>query len=173
MSAREAAEAVRDRLRQTFDAAFAAPPPPPAPASVDLIAIRSGADLYAFRLAAIAGLLARKRLMPAAGADPALLGIAGLRGKLVPVYSLARLLGAADADERWWVLVGADSPIAIAFAAFVSHERVKEDALAPSVGGPAHVEAVVRLASGPHALLALDPLARRIARGPGAMKEES
>ena len=80
------------QLRRDFDSSFANPPPVAGEAVQDLLAIRLGARRFALRLSEIAGLYADKRITPVPGAAAGMLGIAGFRGSILPVYDLQRLL---------------------------------------------------------------------------------
>src|ERR1700748_3867166 len=102
-------------LRAAFDGAFAEPPPRGEEALEKFLAVRAGGGLFAFRLAEIAGVAVDRKLTPLPSPVPELLGLTGLRGRLVPVYSLTALLGGApeSAAGRWLVLV-ADGHVALA-----------------------------------------------------------
>jgi len=93
-----------DELRQLFDRLFIATPHAAALRRECFIGIRAGGDRLALRLSELAGLEKRCRVVPLPGCDPALLGLAGIRRRLVPVYDLAALLGCegtAGNDWRW------------------------------------------------------------------------
>lgn len=104
-------------LRDLFDRAFAAPRPAEAGDPEVLIAIRLAGEALALKARHIAGLAARKRIVPLPGRVPELLGVAAIRGALVPVYSLAAFLGfpARSSDLQWLALANRDAPIALAF----------------------------------------------------------
>jgi chemotaxis signal transduction protein len=56
------------------------------------------------------------------GPLPALRGVTGLRGQIVPVYDLAVLLGQERAQTpRWLLLVAGRLPLALAFDGFDGH----------------------------------------------------
>ena len=116
-------------LRTAFDRAFAAPPRGDVEARQDLLAIRIGAEAYAVKLAEVRGLFADRKFTRVPGGDAALLGIAGFRGALVPVYSLAIVLGHAATQAPRWLVVAATAPVALAFEAFEGH--VRADAVLP------------------------------------------
>lgn len=153
----------RDRaaaLRHAFDRSFAEPPPPAATACEDLLAIRVAGEPYALRLRDITGLLTTRKVVPVPAATPHLLGLAGVRGDLVPVFDLGALLGRGALAEppRWLALCGVDDRIALAFAEFEGHLRVPQDALRPQDprdAGPRHVEGVVRTDLGARPVVAV------------------
>lgn len=128
------------RLRRSFDEAFELPPPAASQQQETLLAIEAGGTPLALRIAELSRLEAGRKVVPVPTACAELLGLAGVRGRLVPVYSLASLLGLSDrGDERWLVLCGgeiadgkpasttsisASDPIALAFGALQGHARV-------------------------------------------------
>jgi chemotaxis signal transduction protein len=115
-------------LRRAFDDSFATPPPQGSHELEDLLRIRIAGDPYAIRLRDIAGIVAGRKVVPVPGGTPDLLGSAGIRGGIVPVFALGLLLGygqTADAPS-WMVLCGPDEPIALAFAEFEGYARLPQ-----------------------------------------------
>src|ERR1039458_7695948 len=80
-------------LRQAFDQSFALPPPPASQEVEDLLAIRVAGNPYAIRLRDIAGIVAGRKVVPVPAVRLDLLGLAGIRGGVVPVFGLASILG--------------------------------------------------------------------------------
>jgi chemotaxis signal transduction protein len=120
-------------LRFAFDRAFGEPLQIDTTAKEDLLAIRAGGQACAMRLSEITGLFADKRITRVPGGEAALLGIAGFRGAIVPVYSMQSLLGpghSAAQAPRWLVMARA-APVALAFEAFEGQLRVLLDAILP------------------------------------------
>lgn len=105
-------------LREAFDRSFAEPQPLGPPPLVDLLAIRIGAERYVLRLGEIAGLYPNRTITPVPGGAYALLGIAGFRGAIVPVYDLQLLLGHQAAETPRWLVT-----VAAATAAFAVTEQ--------------------------------------------------
>lgn len=109
-----------DALRDAFDAAFARPPATPTEGQERLLLVVAGGQRYALRLAELGGLQPLRRLVPLPGGRRELLGLAGVRGRLVAVFDLARLLGAAAEPSppvapRWLLLCGgAEAQLALA-----------------------------------------------------------
>ncbi|HXU69702.1 MAG TPA: chemotaxis protein CheW [Polyangia bacterium] len=138
-------------LRHAFDEAFRRAAHELADDRARLLRLRVGGDAYAFRLDEIASFAAARRIVPLASAVPGLLGLAGLRGTLVPVYSLAALLGRAADDEapRWFVLCGGAEPVALAFARFEGYVETARGELRGSV---------VQLDRRPHTLISIPTL---------------
>jgi chemotaxis signal transduction protein len=123
---------VHDRtaaLRLAFDRAFAEPFRLDAPATENLLAVRVGAQACALRLSGIAGLFADRKITRVPGSAAALIGLAGFRGALVPVYSLQALLGVGGARPSRWLAIAAAAPVALAFEAFEGQLRVSPDAI--------------------------------------------
>ncbi len=118
-------------LRHAFDRSFALPPPQAAQQIEDLLAIRVAGDPYAIRLRDIAGVVAGRRVVPVPAVTLDLLGLAGIRGRVVPVFGLASLLGYGQAggSPRWMVLCGPEEPIALAFSDFEGYLRLPTSAL--------------------------------------------
>jgi chemotaxis signal transduction protein len=119
-------------LRDAFDRSFAAARPPDPPPGEDLLAIRIAAERYAIRLSEIAGLYPDRRISPLPGSTPALRGIAGFRGVIVPVYDLAALLGQPPGDTIRWIAMAASEPLAFAFTAIDRRLQVARDAIVPN-----------------------------------------
>ena len=67
------------------------------------------------------------------GGDATLLGIAGFRGTILPVYSLRGLLGraAGGTETPRWLVVAAGASVALGFEAFQGHLRIAGDAILP------------------------------------------
>ena len=119
-------------LREEFDRSFAALPAEPVPTE-ELLAIRVGGDFYALRLGEVSELIAGHPVSRLTSTTPHLLGLAGVRGGVVPVFSLASLLGAAAGlprdTPRWLLLCAAQEPFALAFDGFDGHLRLPAAAL--------------------------------------------
>lgn len=118
-----------EELRDAFDRSFVAPARIEEAAAADLLAIRIGSEACALRLTDIAGLFADKKITRVPGRAAALLGIAGFRGAVMPVYDLAALLGYPMAKMPRWLAMASAAPVAFAFEAFDGHRRLTRDAL--------------------------------------------
>jgi chemotaxis signal transduction protein len=115
-------------LRSVFDHARAAPfPSGEEEQTEDLLAIRVSRDAYAIRVTEISGLATDRKVVTFPSPVAELLGVAGIRGALVPVYSLAALLGYAVETEqaRWLALCGTEETFALAFCDFEGYVRVR------------------------------------------------
>jgi purine-binding chemotaxis protein CheW len=118
-------------LRRGFDRSFAEPAQLDMTPMEDLLIVRVGDDVFAIRLSEIVGFYVGRKVTRVPGGVPALLGIAGFRGAIRPVYNLATLLGRpAEASPRWLVIAAA-APIALAFDGFERHLRVALETIRP------------------------------------------
>ncbi|WP_433617602.1 chemotaxis protein CheW [Dactylosporangium sp. CA-139114] len=131
-------------LREEFDRSFADPPRSAVAGHDDLLAIRAGGVRYALRLTQAAGLFPDRPVTRLPGPLGALLGVAGFRGAIVPVYDLAAVLGtgaaaAGPADggtgPRWLVLAAGQPAVALAFAELDGHLRIPSDRLVEEADG--------------------------------------
>jgi chemotaxis signal transduction protein len=103
-------------LRESFDKTFALPPPATAVDTIGLLAIRVGGGAYAVRVDELADVQGACKVVPLPGGRPELLGLAGIRGRLVPVYSLAALLGLGKtASWTWLAICGSQQPLGLTF----------------------------------------------------------
>jgi purine-binding chemotaxis protein CheW len=118
-------------LRAGFDHSFAEPGQMDASVKEDLLAVRVGNDAFAIRLTEITGLHTGKKVTRVPGSDPALLGIAGFRGVILPVYSLATLLGLPATAAPRWLIMAAGASVALAFDTFEHHLCVASNTIRP------------------------------------------
>jgi chemotaxis signal transduction protein len=135
-------------LQVAFDQAFASPPSIVAEETDDLLLVRIGGDPYALRSREMTGLSTGKKIAPLPSARPELIGIVGIRGILLPGYSLAVLLGyeAHPASSRWLALSRGTAPLGLAFQEFEGFARAGRADMyaAEGVSARRHVRAVAR-----------------------------
>jgi chemotaxis signal transduction protein len=125
-------------LREAFDRSFVEPTQPNLIETEDLLAIRVNDRPYAVRLSTIASLAADRPITALPGAPPRLLGVAALRGVVVPVYDLADLLGLSrSTPPRWTILTAAEPPMALAFDGVDGHLRLPREAISTRTDGAA------------------------------------
>jgi chemotaxis signal transduction protein len=171
-------------LRRSFDAGFAEPPAAPGQDVEDLLLLRVGGDAQAVRLADVSGLLVDRRIVALPTSVPDLLGVAGLRGNLLPVWSLSTLLGygAERATPRWLLLVGDGERrplLGLAFEHFDGHLRVARadlsargdvsaDGAASGEARRGHLNESVRVGDAWRGVLSLASLTEEIQRRVGA-----
>ena len=136
-------------MRRAFDAVFAAAPPEASAPMEDLLAIDLAGVPYAVRLSEVAGVFKGRRVAKLPGPLPDFLGVAGIQGRLVPVYDLRMLMGhAAPAAPGWLLLVVAPDPLGLAFDALAGQFRVAREHVAAARSGRMHVSHAVT-AAGP------------------------
>ena len=118
-------------LRQAFDLSFALPPPQASQEVEDFLTIRVAGNPYAIPLRDIAGMVAGRKAVPVPAVALHLLGLAGIRGGVVPVFGLASILGYGQVPGslRWMILCGAEEPIALAFSDFEGYLRLPKSSL--------------------------------------------
>lgn len=130
MSDRDTIPATIEALREAFDSSFAVAPAATRPDEVALLAIRVGNDSIALRVHDTLGLVKAGRIVAVPSRRPDLVGIIGLRGAVIPIYSLARLAGLVEGEQpRWIALAGGPDRIGLAFAQFEGHLRVAPGAI--------------------------------------------
>jgi chemotaxis signal transduction protein len=122
-----------EALRIAFDRSFAEAHHEKQQDEEDFLAVRVATKPYAFRVAEVAGLYVDRTIVPVPTRSPALLGVAGFRGKVVPVYDLRILLRLPAATApRWLVLLSADGVFGLSFDLFEAHLRGASDAVLQS-----------------------------------------
>jgi purine-binding chemotaxis protein CheW len=133
-------------MRRAFDRAFAAPPPPAAEELESLLAIRVLGDPYAIRIREISGVAINRKIVALPGPVPELLGVAGFRGGLLPVYSLAALLGYRQEVDaiRWLALCGSEEPVGLAFGILETYLRIPLAQVSAGEARREHVKDVAR-----------------------------
>jgi purine-binding chemotaxis protein CheW len=140
-------------LRQAFDESFAQPPAAHAAAAEDFLGIRVAGSPYALRLLEAASVGARCHILALPSEQPDFLGLAGLKGELLPIYSLASLLGHGreEGEERWLVVCGAEQRLGLVFSALEGFLRVPRSEVY-GLGVPEqtqdHVQEVLRFGTG-------------------------
>jgi len=105
-------------MRDAFDGSFAQARVVDRLDQHRLLALSLGGDPYALRMEEIASLAVDRRVTPLPSPVPEFAGIAGLRGAILPVYDLARLLGYPSVGRARWLTVLSAAPVAVAFATF-------------------------------------------------------
>ncbi len=134
----------------------------------NLLAIRVCGDAYAIRISEISGLANDRKIVPLPSAISELIGVAGIRGALIPVYSLAALLGygAEGAPGRWLALCGAGEPVGLVFSQFEGYVMVPLSKVYTAEGkdeAQTHVTHVVHTADVVRAVISI-PLIREVIR---------
>lgn len=158
-------------MRRAFDQAFAHPLLARAEGGESFLAVRLGGDAYAVRLTEVAELFRDRNIvrMPSRRSD--FLGLAGLRGGIVPVHSLQRLLGYPVANEktRWLLLVAPGHSVAFAVDQFEGHLRVDRSEMLRASGSAIrpHLSEVARVKSEPRPIISLRSVLEGLQERPG------
>jgi purine-binding chemotaxis protein CheW len=161
-----------EQLREQFDRRFALPAAAATAALEDFLAIRVGAVRYAFRLLELAGLFRERTIVAVNARAPALLGVAGFRGKLAPIHDLGQLLGqATQVTPRWIVLARGPTLVGFAFEGFEAHLRLPAGQIVeagaeagPGAGDP-HVCGLLRTSDSVRPLIHVPSLLAAIGKG--------
>jgi len=152
-------------LRREFDASFAVTPAEHCEPTEAFLVLSAGGNPYAVRLSEVSGLHAGCPVTPLAGATPELLGIAGVGGRLVPVFDLGLLLGGKPSEKPRWVLVAQEAVVTFAFDGFEGHVRLPRGAVASEDrerAGRTHSGEVLRTEGGLRPILRLSSLVRAV-----------
>jgi chemotaxis signal transduction protein len=157
-----------DQLRQDFDRTFAMPPALASQEVEDLIMIRVAGDPYAIRLLDITEIVNERKVVSVHAVTPDLLGLAGIHGGMVPVFSLSSILGYGTdpISPRWMILCGTEEPISLAFSDFEGYLRLPASALHVDENVSAtreHVKYVNQVASTPEGVRAVINIAQIMA----------
>lgn len=133
-----------EELRGEFDRAFTTTPLAQGvltgSETCDLLAIRVGGDPYVIKVTEITALAGRRKTVPLPTPIPELIGLASIRGGLVPVYSLAMLLGygprSVDSKDsepsRWLAVCGTIESLGLAFNDLEGYFRVASSDIYPA-----------------------------------------
>jgi chemotaxis signal transduction protein len=158
-------------LRASFDEAFARAHRPRATGLEDLLVLRIEGHPHALRIRDLQGLHRAGKVVPLPSPCPELLGLAGIRGALLPVFSLAALLGYGGRELPTWLVLcesgqGRAEPMALAFAALEGHVRVGPDQICAAAEGAAraHLPQMVRLTAGMCPLVQVSSIVESCAR---------
>jgi chemotaxis signal transduction protein len=145
---RERASSVSE-LREAFDHAFAAPPSADRVASENILGIRAGGGAYALLLSEISAVDRCGTILRIPSKARGLCGVVGIEGRVVPVFSLALLLGyPSDENVEWLVLCDAKAPVALAFSKLDGYFQVPAASVpstSATLGSGRHLGGTVRL----------------------------
>lgn len=148
MSEADPARSSRAReLARAFDRSFAIARPAAPPALRDFLAIRVGGDSHAIALMEIAKLVPLGKLTALPGSPAECLGLAGVRGAVVPVYDLRALLGyPVGANTAPWLAILAGARVALTLDAIDGHLRLSDSGMsgAAPTGHSSHIRHVVK-----------------------------
>lgn len=140
-------------MREAFDHGFARQVGELSPHWHDFLLVRLGALPHALPMAEISALqrMPPEGITPVPGPLSALMGIAGHKGRILPVYDLTALLGLSAARQAAWQVVTQDPPVILAIDEFERHVRCDAGAIARLSAsesiGQGHIEAHLHTAS--------------------------
>lgn len=136
------------QLRAEFDQSFARKTVTAAQGQQDLLAVRADNMHLALRATQTAAVLRCPALTALPSSNAALCGLAGVRGTLVAVYSLAELVGGkrGSVANRWLALCAADLSVALLFDELVGYARVESHDILATQKGKAQVAGAGQLA---------------------------
>lgn len=140
-----------NELKRAFDQGFAQVPAPTSRNQVNLLAISLAGAPYALELKDIAGLYANKKITRIPARARGLLGVAGFRGAILPIYDLAALVGLPASERPRWFAIVAGAELAVAFETFDGHVSVPVESVIPNEsqdGNRRHFSHLLRSADG-------------------------
>lgn len=117
-------------LQRAFDRGFASLPDTKVEDTQDLLGISLYGNAYALQLSEVSGVFSNKKIARTPAIARGLLGVAGFRGAILPVYDLAVLIGLPPSVKPRWIAVVKPGDIAVAFEAFDGHLRVPKHFIA-------------------------------------------
>lgn len=123
-------------LRETFDQAFAVPAQPPVSNLDAFLAIRVAGRPFVLRVAELSRLEPSRKIVPLPGSPAALLGLAGIQGRLTPVYSLAETLGLGTSPGvgRWIAVCGREELLGLNFEDFEGFLQIPRTEIVVAAG---------------------------------------
>ena len=156
------------QLRSAFDESFAVKAGSREERE-SVIPIRVAGQAFAIRTCHITGLMKCRKIVPLPSRIPELLGVAALRGSLVPVYDLAALLRIPPGVgwPSWLMLVPCDTPIGLAFDGFEGQQVAEWLGDQRTARPREDVRQLVRTESGGRAVLDIPGLAEAIRKRAG------
>jgi chemotaxis signal transduction protein len=160
-------------IRRSFDESFAAPARSHEEERRSALAIRAGDGRFAVRVEDLAGVEACRKIVKLPGSLPGLLGVAGIRGRLLAAYDLGALLGQPSrelgkerAPLRWILVSFADRGIGLLVEEIEAFVRVAAADFKPMDHGPAggHFLGVLRQGERSRGVVDVASIAAAVAR---------
>ncbi len=153
-------------LKRSFDLTFQEPLVERGQELAHLLIVRIGGARFALKVADLAGLVRAQTVVPIPASGSGLLGLAGLKGRMVAAYSLAAMIGCPELSTeqaRWMVLCRCEREIALAFTGVTGTMMVPAAELSPvSPGAPPHATDAVGTGSSQLWLLSVSSIAETI-----------
>ena len=126
-----------EQLREAFDQSFTRAVTSDATRWLDFLQIRLDGRVHVLALDEVSCLQPLSWVTPIPGPLPALMGVIGHKGDIVPVYDLRIVLGYAPTLVPRWMVISRHFNLALAFDAFDKHVRYTDRAVARPTGGVA------------------------------------
>jgi chemotaxis signal transduction protein len=144
-------------MRRAFDQSFATPHVDVSESLERMITIRLGGEPFVMRASHISGIARAKRIVSLPSRSPEVLGLAGIRGTLVPVFDLRGILRLKPcaSTPSWLALVVDHVPIALGFDEFDGQVELSPANLyADESSTPRkHVQLLARIGSSVHPVI--------------------
>lgn len=118
-----------EQLRQDFDRTFSVAPPQNADVRQSFLAIAVGDVGWALRMTDVAGIHRHPKITSLPGGPIDLVGLANVRGTVIPVYDLRLLLnaGRSDVAPKWLVVTAPPLRVGLAFDRFDGYVQRDDD----------------------------------------------
>ncbi len=116
-------------LRSKFDQAFSQPAQERATELTGVLRARVGQTVYAIRLAEIAEVVIRPKISAVPSQEPAFLGVASSRGRVVAVYDLGLLAGDSSSPPRWMLTCSDEPNAAVSFEHLEGYRQLSAEAI--------------------------------------------
>lgn len=154
-------------LRRAFDEAFSEPAAVPDRDGEAFIGIGIGGRPFALRQSDLSQISRVDAVVEVPAASPALLGLTSVRGALVVLYSLGRLLGGAPSSSTpaWMARVAGEPNLGLAFDVFEGQWRapLRDVIDASRDASSAHVRHMLRIGRRARPLIDVASISRLIA----------
>lgn len=157
------------QMRGNFDHGFSLPAQQSDETSEDLLLIRLGPLPFALRMSEVAGLQRSAGVTSLPGPVATLLGMAGHKNRVLPVYDLAALLGQPASQAPAWQAVTRTPSVILAVDEFERHLRCPRSAIASLTlpqdledAAASHVQAHLHTDEGQRPIVSLAAVLRTI-----------
>jgi chemotaxis signal transduction protein len=130
-----------NEMRRMFDQSFSSPDSTPSGEYEDYLAIRIAGRPYALRVVELARIELMGKIAALPGGHSWLQGLAGIKGKLVPVYSLELALGHdRSSGDKNWIAIVKEQSFGLAFDIMDGYFRIhRSDSVGTSAAEPARM----------------------------------
>ncbi len=155
------------KIAASFDSGFAHAFAGTRRETLNYLACRVGTESLAISLSDLSGLQRRAKIVPLRSTVSGLLGVAGLRSRLMPVYRTSVLLGipVAGQPEKWIAVCGSEQPIGLALDEFEGYLQADPSARSPRAerdGACAHLRELLVCAGQTRPIIQISTLLQMI-----------